>query len=294
MFFLCKIFIQILNDSVFVLKTDTITIDTLLQSKSKSFAALTDSAFFDSTKTSKIEPLEVNTLFKTHKLQLNQYYPQTIEKQNPDWFTIILVTIIIAVTLLKVFYSKIFFQIFKAFVNNNTANQIVRDENLLVQRASILLSVICYLVFALFTYKITQFYNYENQYVGQGFIKFLFIAIFIGISYSVKMITLKLFGNIFNYEKPTVSYIFNLFLINNVLGIVLLPLLIILTYFNSDYFIYILKLCIAIIILFYLYRLIKGVLIWTSIPRYNLFYLFLYICALEIAPLLIIYKIISL
>lgn len=283
-----------MNDSVFVLKTDTITIDTLLQSKSKSFAALTDSAFFDSTKTSKIEPLEVNTLFKTHKLQLNQYYPQTIEKQNPDWFTIILVTIIIAVTLLKVFYSKIFFQIFKAFVNNNTANQIVRDENLLVQRASILLSVICYLVFALFTYKITQFYNYENQYVGQGFIKFLFIAIFIGISYSVKMITLKLFGNIFNYEKPTVSYIFNLFLINNVLGIVLLPLLIILTYFNSDYFIYILKLCIAIIILFYLYRLIKGVLIWTSIPRYNLFYLFLYICALEIAPLLIIYKIISL
>lgn len=283
-----------MNDSVFVLKTDTITIDTLLQSKSKSFAALTDSAFFDSTKTSKIEPLEVNTLFKTHKLQLNQYYPQTIEKQNPDWFTIILVTIIIAVTLLKVFYSKIFFQIFKAFVNNNTANQIVRDENLLVQRASILLSVICYLVFALFTYKITQFYNYENQYVGQGFIKFLFIAIFIGISYSVKIITLKLFGNIFNYEKPTVSYIFNLFLINNVLGIVLLPLLIILTYFNSDYFIYILKLCIAIIILFYLYRLIKGVLIWTSIPRYNLFYLFLYICALEIAPLLIIYKIISL
>lgn len=283
-----------MNDSVFVLKTDTILIDTLLLSKSKSFAALTDSAFFDSTSTSKIEPIEVNTLFKTHKLQLNQYYPQTIEKQNPDWFTLILITIIIAVTLLKVFYSKIFFQIFKAFVNNNTANQIVRDENLLVQRASILLSVICYLVFALFTYKITQFYNYENQYMGQGFIKFLFIAIFIGITYSVKMISLKLFGSIFNYEKPTVSYIFNLFLINNVLGIVLLPLLIVLTYFNSVYFIYLLKLCIAIIISFYIYRLIKGVLIWTSIPRYNLFYLFLYICALEIAPLLIIYKIISL
>jgi hypothetical protein len=282
------------KDSLFVIKTDSSLIDTLPKIDLNSFASLTDSAFIDSTKFTTIQSTEVKYLFNNHKLSSQSYYPQTIDKQNPDWFTVILITIIIAVTLLKVFYSKIFFQIFKAFVNNNTANQIVRDENLLVQRASILLSVICYLVFALFTYKVTQYYQYDNQYIGKAFAKFLFISIFIAISYSIKMISLKIFGYIYNYEKPAASYIFNLFLVNNVLGIVLLPLLILLTYFNNNYFLILLNFSLALIILFFLYRILKGILIWTSTIRYNLFYLFLYICALEIAPLLIIFKIISL
>lgn len=289
-----KIHITILVDSLLVLQKDTSIIDTLVNPSVNSFAALTDSVFKDSTQTT-IEPLkEINTLFENHTLHFQTFYPQTIEKIIPDWFTALIIIIVIAITLLKVFYSKIFFQIFKAFVNNNTANQIVRDENLLVQRASILLSVIGYVVLALFTYKISQHYNYQNQYMGKGFAKFLFISIFIGMTYSIKMISLKMFGALFNVEKPVASYIFNLFLINNVLGIVILPLLILLTYSNLNYSNYILYFSVVIILLFFAYRLIKGIVIWTSTSRNNLFYLFLYICALEIAPLLIICKIISL
>ncbi len=289
-----KIHHSVLVDSLLVLQKDTTIIDTLVSPSVNSFAALTDSAFKDTTQKS-IQPLrEINTLFEFHSLHFKTFYPQTIEKIIPDWFTIIILILLVAVTLLKVFYSKIFFQIFKAFVNNNTANQIVRDENLLVQRASILLSVIGYVVLALFAYKVSQHFNYQNQYMGKGFAKFLFIAIFIGMTYSIKMISLKMFGVLFNYEKPVASYIFNLFLINNVLGIVILPLLILLTYSNPQYSNYILYFSVGIILLFLMYRLLKGILIWTSINRYNLFYLFLYICALEIAPLLIIFKIISL
>lgn len=286
--------------------TDTLTIAFIDSTKKdsvtaglNSFAALADSSYQDSSLIVQPNIIDqpkklVDNLFKTHLLQFNRFYPQTLDKLTPDWFSVIILLIVIAVTSLKVFYSRIFFQILKAFVNNNTANQIVRDENLLVQRASVLLSVICYAVLAMFTFKVSEYYNYNNSLIGQGFAKFLFIAIFIALAYSLKMIALKIFGFIFNYDKPVASYIFNLFLINNVLGIVLLPMLIILTYFNFQYIEYILYISISIVILFFLYRLIKGIIIWTNVTRYNLYYLFLYICALEIAPILIIIKLVTL
>lgn len=262
-----------------------------------SFAALTDSSFISAdTIIQPIrnpEPALVDTLFKSHQLQFNRYYPKTLDKATPDWFTVLLLMIVITVTLIKVFYSRILFQIFRAFINNNTANQIIRDENILVQRASVLLSVICYAVLALFVYKISDYFNYQSDFIGTGFVKFLFISLFIALGYSLKMIVLKMLGFIFNFEKPVAAYIFNLFLINNVLGMLLLPILITITYFNVQYVGYLLITSIILVGLFYLYRLIKGIVIWLNAGHPNLFYLFLYICALEITPILIIFKVLS-
>jgi hypothetical protein len=238
--------------------------------------------------------VKIDSLFKDHSLKIDRFYPDTIQKPTPDWFTVIIIFLVMSFTCVKIFYSKILFQILNAFVNNNTANQIIRDENILVQRASILLSVICYVVLALFAFKVSDYYEYHNTVIGNGFSRFLFIALFIALAYSLKMIALKIFGFIINKDKPVASYIFNLFLINNVLGIVLLPILLILTYVNFQYSAYMLFGAIGIVMLFFLYRLFKGILIWTSVSHYNLLYLFLYICALEIAPLLIIIKIIML
>ncbi|HQV00973.1 MAG TPA: DUF4271 domain-containing protein, partial [Bacteroidia bacterium] len=256
-------------------------------SKQQSFAALTDSAFVD---TLAVKPEQaIDLLFKNHLLQFDFFYPQTFDKPVSDWFSILLLIVISTVTLLKVFYSKIFFQIFKAFFNNNTANQIIRDENLLVQRASILLSVICYVVLALFAYNAVIYFHIENRYLGNGFALFLSIAIIIALSYSVKMIVLKALGSIFYFNKPVTAYIFNIFLINNVLGIVLIPFIILGTYLTANNNL-ILFAGLALVIIFFIYRLVKGMLLWTGTNSFNLFYLFLYICALEISPLLILSK----
>ena len=40
------------------------------------------------------------------------------------------------------------------------------------------------------------------------------------------------------------------------------------------------------------YRLFRAILIWLSIHRASVFYLFLYLCAFEVAPLLLIRKVI--
>lgn len=63
----------------------------------------------------------------------------------------------------------------QALLNNNLTNQIVRDENILVQRASVFLSVAFHLTGALFLYLVSIHLGWEIGGIGTGFSRFLFL-----------------------------------------------------------------------------------------------------------------------
>ena len=235
-----------------------------------------------------------NDLFKTHQLQMVNTYPRTNFKPTPDWFTFILLLIVIAITLLRTFNSKVFNQLMRAFYNNTVANQIIRDENILVQRASVTLSISSYFVLALLLFKIADFYNYSNPLAGEGIVRFLFIALFVSLAYSVKMILLKIAGYVLKIDKPVAAYIFTIFLSNNVIGVILIPFLIIISYAQLPFIGYFYYGCIAIALTGLFYRWVKGIVISLSIPNLSLVYIIFYLCGLEIAPLLVIAKLITL
>jgi hypothetical protein len=86
------------------------------------------------------------------------------------------------------------------------------------------------------------------------------------------------------------TYIFVVFIINKVIGIFLLPFLVLLSFLQGNAYIVALVLSWCGISLLLIYRFL---LTYTSVRnqvRFNPFHFFLYLCAFEIAPLLLIYK----
>jgi hypothetical protein len=229
-------------------------------------------------------------LFSDHSLKPGDIAPYSFQKPNPDWLIIIVLILLAAFAVLKIFYSKIFKQLIAAFFNNSVTNQVVRDENILVQRASILLSVMFYFTASLFLYQVSEFFGWSNPIMAEGFSRYIIFALFLAMVYSVKMVFLKIFGSIFNADRQVAAYIFNIFLINNVLGIFLLPVIIILAFVDFSLIQYVFYGALAVITCCYAYRLIRGVSIGLGIPGFSLFHLILYLCAFEFAPLGIIYK----
>ena len=73
-------------------------------------------------------------------------------------------------------------------------------------------------------------------------------------------------------------------------GLILLPVNIILAYSPAAVREVTIQISVFIIAAMFLYRLIRAIGIWIGIPGFSFFYLFLYLCAFEIAPLLIIWK----
>ena len=88
------------------------------------------------------------------------------------------------------------------------------------------------------------------------------------------------------------TYIFNTFLINNILGIALLPFVCLIAYNQMISASWLILIAVILAGTAFAYRMFRGVLVGLSMPSFSLLYLFLYLCTLEIAPLLILIRII--
>lgn len=232
-------------------------------------------------------------LFTGHQLRPVSSGEKPFQPRNPDWFSVVIFLVILIFTWFRVFYYKILTQLFNAFFSKSVTSQIVRDENMLVQRASVMLTAVFNLIAALFLYQVTVIYDIEIPYIGGGFPAFLVFALLISLIYTLKFLVLKAAGVIFMADKPVSSYIFNIFLINNMLGIALLPLVLSIAFLPSGYSLLIVKAAILLVSAAFLYRIARGFSIGLSVPGFSAFHLFLYLCTLEFAPLLILYKVLS-
>lgn len=123
---------------------------------------------------------------------------------------------------------------------------------------------------------------------------FVYATAMLLIIYSVKYIVISFTGWVFNVKEAVAEYRFVVFLINKVLAILLLPLLFLIAYGNYQTK----NIAVTIVICLAVLALSMRYLFSLSRIRKNLnltaFHFFVYLCAAEIVPLLVIYKILFL
>ncbi|MGZ4035068.1 MAG: DUF4271 domain-containing protein [Bacteroidia bacterium] len=179
-------------------------------------------------------------------------------------------------------------QVIKAFYINRYANQLAREEISIGNRVTIFLSAMFVLTLALF---ITQLANYYGFYKGDNqFIFFIKVAVTIVGAYSLKIFSVWFFGYIFQNPKEASDYSTAIFLFCNTLGLFMLPIVIGLAFAKQiapEIFVYSGYLILGS---FLCIRLLRGVIIGFNSVRISKFYLFLYLCTLEILPFVIMVK----
>ncbi len=231
--------------------------------------------------------------FSGHELKVIHKNPQPLNKTTPDWIFPLLIVIVAAFAWLRAFYNKYFIQIITAFFNNNLTNQIVRDENILVQRASILLNMVFSLVAALFLYFVSVHFNWSLGGMSFGLSRYIFFALAVSSVYTFKFLVLKICGYLFQLDKEMATYIFNIFLVNNVVGTLLIPVVLFLAFSTMVSATLLITISIFLIGGGFLYRVVRGLSAGFSSIVFSPYYLFLYLCALEIAPLIVLIKILN-
>jgi hypothetical protein len=232
-------------------------------------------------------------IWKSHELVPVNDSPRELKDSNPDWLFLVLLFVLGVLTYLRVFYRRNFFQIIAACFNNNLTNQIVRDENLLMQRASVMLNVVFSIIAAAFIYLISIHYDWSLNGMGTGFIRFIFLALFVSAAFTLKFLVLRFCAFLFNLGREMSTYIFNIFIINNLLGLALTPFVALILFGNVLDTSMLIITAVCVTCAAYLYRIGRGLLIAVGYPGFSLTYLFLYLCALEIAPLLVLMKLVS-
>lgn len=215
-----------------------------------------------------------------------------ITSYQNDWMVGVLLFALILLALLRFSFSKFLFRVFDSLLNSQSSSNLLLEKNMRNMRGSIFLNLLFYVNFTLF---IVQFLVYilslNQDYNNLIFFLYSFAGL-IGF-YHFKFLFIRFIGYVFNGIKESKEYLHTVSIYNKNLGVFLLPVTISVPFIAQNATPTLLKLGLALTLIFYILRLFRGIKILFR-QHVSIFYMILYLCALEILPLLMIYKLLYL
>ena len=206
-----------------------------------------------------------------------------------DYFTILIVLCLIFIAVTKLLYAKRFNDFFEILGNSNYLKIYLKDQKF-INTFDGLLFLNLIISLTIFILASLDIFNYSGH--TQSIELYYKLLLSIGSLILIKVLIDRLIGSLFEVDEIMNVYVFHKITFNNYIGLILLPIniLLIFTLNSSKTFVY--------IVLFILITInITGFLIsiksHQKVIKSNLFYFILYLCALEIAPYLILYKVLN-
>jgi hypothetical protein len=210
---------------------------------------------------------------------------------SQDWVLIILLSSLVAIGWTRVFYNKFILLVFKAAFNYQLSYKLFRENNSVYQRTSFLFNIHFVLSISLFIYLCLHYYLVFPENKNHA-LYFLIISVIVLSFYLLKYVVYKILAYIIKEENVTNEYLHNTFIYNKILGITLLPLIISIPYIMPLLQEPLIILGLITIAIFFIMSLVRGFVV-TMKTNISIFYLILYLCVLEILPILVLLKLLK-
>ncbi len=206
-----------------------------------------------------------------------------------DWLLgVIIISLVIFITA-KLFYNKYIKKVRKSAYNFNIAERSFQETNIIAKRAWFFLNMIFILNMGLFAYELCKFFDVNLRDIWHPVYWMLLFSLCIFIIYFTKYIACQITGFLFKRKKLFSDYLFNVFLYNKNTGIFLFPVVIAIPYVPENIKRFLVIIGLFIIAWFLFWRLIRSLQLVIN-KKVSFFYLILYLCILEILPLLVLYR----
>lgn len=213
------------------------------------------------------------------------------EEARDEYFFYMLWSLLFFYALLRNIFAKYHDNLFVLFFRASLRQQQIKDQLLQSPIASLLFNLFFFMTMSLFIALVARNYHYAsnisfNDLWTLGFVILTFI-------YLVKFLVTKSLGWVLNMEKASEAYIFVVFLVNKVTGILLLPVILLISFPNKYLLAGLVALTVLLLLFLIVYRYrISYRQIKTEI-KLSPFHFFLYLCAFEVTPLLILKKVVT-
>ena len=191
---------------------------------------------------------------------------------------------------IKMFYNRNYQNIIKSGINYQYAYKLVKEGNSISYRVNNFLNFVFYMNFAMFLFLSIKLLGFDINMQEWKVYLLIFSALL--VIYIIKYFVFNILGFIFNEKLTTNEYITNVGIYNKILGVFLFPIIIMIPYISLQFKLPLMYIGIFIIILSLILRFLRAFQIAFKI-KLSIFYLILYLCTLEILPILIIGKMIN-
>lgn len=194
---------------------------------------------------------------------------------------------LILLTLLITLYRSLVQKIYRAFLNDNFLAMIHREEGGIVSIPYLLLYFLFFISGGTFLFLLLRYYGQLDDQLFKSWGQC--IGVLSGVFF-VKHLCLKIMANVFPVAKEIKQYSFMIIIFSIILGIILVPINIMLAYLPAQAVQWVIYLAFTLVLLIYLFRALRGIFLSSKYITFYKFHFFMYLCTVEIAPVLILVK----
>lgn len=214
---------------------------------------------------------------------INYHQPQT-----KDELFYLMAGVIFIMAFIRLTFSKYFRNLFLLFFQTSIRQKQTRDQLLQDNLASLLMNFLFVISGGLYITLLVRYKSWTDisfWWLAAGAAAVLLLV------YLGKYLFLLFTGWVFNTKEAAGSYVFVVFLVNKVLGVLLIPFLLVLAFAGPDLVNVSITLSIGMICLLLGYRYWVSFLAIRNKLKVNALHFLLYLCAVELLPLALICKV---
>jgi hypothetical protein len=218
------------------------------------------------------------------------YFLQEIRIYYGKEFTFYLICILLFIlAVFKSFYPMYFNNLFRIFFNTSLRQTQLTDQLSQAKFPSFVLNIFFALSGGVYIWLLFNYFNRVQSI--QSHTLLLICILSVASIYLIKFFILKFTGWIAGIKSTIDNYIFVIFLVNKIMGVLLLPFIVFLAFSMNKWIPSIAAISALFIGLLFLSRYAKSYGILEKKLNINSLHLFIFVVGAEIVPLLIIYKV---
>mgnify|MGYP003575580435 CR=1 FL=1 len=218
--------------------------------------------------------------------------PHQMTDRSSDFFLILALIAFIGV--FRLANPSYFRNLFRAFRNPSLSTRQLKEQLRQDSAASLVLDLVFCLSMGIYLFFVLHHIHQKDITPNLSTILTIlgFAVLFLGI-YIVRFLFLKFTGWVFNISEITDNYTFNVFLINKVMGIAIIPFSIILAFGEGPWVQATLFLSFIAIGILFANRYLRSGVVFGYFLKFSKLHFFMYLCASELLPLAVIMKLVN-
>lgn len=229
------------------------------------------------------------SILSHHELQSKNIQPIERQSLNTDWVSAVIIGCFVLLAFSKVFYNKRLGQIFNSFFSSRFQNIMERDGHIFKDRISIPLFLFYTFSTSLFIHQSLLYFLPNFQFPVLGFQLYLIITLLVLFLSVIKILLIFLYGMIFKSNFINSEVIVTNFVFNIVFGILILPIIMIVVFIPSPFFLYV---GFFLWLFMLTYKVLRQLITRNPDTKFSLFNRFIYLCTFEIAPTIVLIQLV--
>ncbi len=212
-------------------------------------------------------------------------------RAGKDELFYILAGLVLFAALVKVSYPKYFQNVFRQFFQTSLRQKQTPEQIVQGYVPGFLLNLLFCMVGGMCIALYAMQHPQQKLLDGPLWLTITFSAAVLACVYLLKYLVTFFTGWVFNVKEAAGTYSFIVFLVNRIIGIILLPVLILQAFYNGPVQTVMFTIAGCTVVLLLIYRYALSLTVIGKNLKVSALHFFIYLCAVELMPLLVIYKV---